>query len=908
VKINHLTSYGQVRQTLHLENDSTVIVKQIIYDELVREVIETKSTRVTLSNHEEALAYRNSFVTNGAFNSTFWNTGLLEGEVAQINSIDNGLCYHKTNYAPDPLNYVESIDFADKLRVNQPVQRDYMSYKHFKDFYPIEEGFVCQMSFELNGNRIFKIFDKKENKVALFELSQGFQGNLTTYEYDKKKNLVKILPPLYHAHLNVLTLNQVGFTFSQLNEKWNKEEIFQELQKQFGSFYTYDENQFLIESKIPECGKQEFIYNKFGLLRFNLKYDAENKPYLLEYSNYNQWAEVCEKGFTKNPKYFIKEILKLFADSSETQLEDTNVMHESTTSFSIKPKFNGKIVSSIVRNSSNEFECCENNYYSNPEKLLKKKMMLRESKENGRTIYWRMEREYAGDQLKSITYPFFIDGKILKLNYQYNKQGLVSSVSVYDKKIADFSFTPSGNLIEENFFDDPFKLDGKILFNRNYSYNSSGFLISQKDCFLEENLSYFEDGYGPMQCYDTSISKIKFTPNWYNRCDCRLIRIDKETIITSFQDLKTVTRNEANYLIKMLVKHKVLDKDLKVVSQLTLTEALKILPLKYDEVMINRLILVLNQNFPNDSYGHQYSYGAHSELVNSKYFVGNNNIQPINSESFLVDKKISIEQSKIIWELLVENQCILLESNEQNLKYGNVNDNHWIDSGSLNNLPFPTGIVRKLIILLQEFYKNRVKPAQDEFSKLIGRWFQYDDNYSDFEKSLNLEESKKLWEALVKNNFFYQSDNEKCALFTEKFNMTIVENDFMSILPEIIHVLMKHASTQIGSSSCDVRSFKTDANGNHKLFHIGCNRYQFNYMLNSNRINEIKTDSNMYGFEYDILGNVTKADHKGIKQIVYDEIMNQPIEFILNDNQKIKFAYDSRGERVYKCVYKNSKA
>jgi hypothetical protein len=911
VKINHLNSFGQVRQMLHLENESTVIVKHIIYDELAREAVETKSTRATLKNHEEALAYRKSFVTNGSFNNTFWNTGLLEGEVAQINTIDNGLCYHKTNYSPDPLNYVESIDFADKLRVNQAVQRNYMICKHFKDLYPIEEGFVCQMSFELNGNRILKVFDKKENTVALFEHSQGFQGNLTTYEYDKNNNLVKILPPLYHAHLNVLTLNQVGLTFLQLNEKWNTEEIYKELQKKFGSFYTYDENQSLIESKKPECGREEFIYNKFGLLRFNLKYDAENKPYLLEYSNYNQWAEVSEKGFTKNPKCFNLEILKLIADSNETQLADAHAMQESTTSFSIKPKFNSKIVSSLVKNSSSEFECCENNYYSTPEKLLKKKMILRKIKENNPTIYWRMEKEYEGDQLKSITYPFFLGEKILKLNYKYNKQGLVSSVSIDNKKLADFSFSPSGNLIEESYFDDPFKLDTKTLLKRNYSYNSSGFLTSQKDCFLEENLSYFEDGYGPMQSYDTSISKIKFTPNWYERCDCRLICIDEDTIITGFQDLKTLTRNEANHLIKLLVNYKILDEDFKIVNQLTLTEALKILPFKYDELMIHRLISILNQNFPNESYGHQFSYGSHSELVNSKYFVGNHTIQPINAESFLVDKKISIEKSIIIWELLVESECIISESNEHNLKYGNVNDNHWINSGSLkvllNDLTFPTGIIRKLIILLQEFYKNRVKPSQDEFNKIIEKWFQCDENYSDFEKSLNIEESKKLWEALEKNNFFFQSDNQKCTLFTEKFNIAIIENDFISILPEIIHVLIKHALSQIGSSSCDVRSIKTDANGNHQLFHIGCNRYQFNYTLNSNKINEIKTESKSYGFDYDSLGNVTKAEHKSIKQIVYDEVINQPVEFILNDGQKVKFAYDSKGERVYKCVYKNFK-
>ena len=101
--------------------------------------------------------------------------------------------------------------------------------------------------------------------------------------------------------------------------------------------------------------------------------------------------------------------------------------------------------------------------------------------------------------------------------------------------------------------------------------------------------------------------------------------------------------------------------------------------------------------------------------------------------------------------------------------------------------------------------------------------------------------------------------------------MAIVENDLISILPEIIHVLFKHASTNIGTSSCDVRSYKTDANGNHQLFHIGRSRYKINYELNSNKINEIKTDGQSYRFEHDSRGNVTKAEHKRIEKIMYDD-------------------------------------
>ena len=158
-----------------------------------------------------------------------------------------------------------------------------------------------------------------------------------------------------------------------MNKNWTTGEACVQLQKQVGSVYTYDDKQSLIEPKPPEFGREIFIYNKFGLLRFNLKFNAENKPYLLEYSNYNQWAEVSEKGFTKNSNCFDTEMLKLMADSSKTELSDARILQESTTSFSIQPRFNGKIISTSIKNSSSEFECLENNYYLNTEKLLKKR-------------------------------------------------------------------------------------------------------------------------------------------------------------------------------------------------------------------------------------------------------------------------------------------------------------------------------------------------------------------------------------------------------------------------------------------------------------------------------------------------------------------------------------------------------
>ncbi|CAF1033966.1 unnamed protein product [Brachionus calyciflorus] len=79
--------------------------------------------------------------------------------------------------------------------------------------------------------------------------------------YIGQNNLVKILPPLFHG--NVFTLDHVGFTYEEINSKWNSDEYYQNLQKQFGSFFGYDDmSSSLIESCTPEQGnKFTFIIN-----------------------------------------------------------------------------------------------------------------------------------------------------------------------------------------------------------------------------------------------------------------------------------------------------------------------------------------------------------------------------------------------------------------------------------------------------------------------------------------------------------------------------------------------------------------------------------------------------------------------------------------------------------------------
>ncbi|RNA24391.1 hypothetical protein BpHYR1_050410, partial [Brachionus plicatilis] len=266
------------------------------------------------------------------------------------------------------------------------------------------------------------------------------------------------------------------------------------------------------------------------------------------------------------------------------------------------------------------------------------------------------------------------------------------------------------------------------------------------------------------------------------------------------------------------------------------------------------------------------------------------------------EKEISDEKSQLIWKLLVDSECIRPECNNEHLKYGKVSPLEWIDQESLRSLlqtsGYPTTLLKKLVYLLQDGVTKRTSITIDLFGKTFQEWLQCTDCYTQTECDIHLELGAKLWNILSSNNYIYHSEKNLCALFNQRFLSVIQQNGLTSLLPDIVHVLNCHADNQIGNSSCDVRSYDTDPNGNHKLFYVGMDRLQFNYQTNSNQVNSIQSQGHTHRFEYDTLGNVTKAEHKQIEKIVYDEISNRAVKFVLKNGTQVHLAYDSMNERV----------
>ncbi|CAF1100064.1 unnamed protein product, partial [Brachionus calyciflorus] len=246
-----------------------------------------------------------------------------------------------------------------------------------------------------------------------------------------------------------------------------------------------------------------------------------------------------------------------------------------------------------------------------------------------------------------------------------------------------------------------------------------------------------------------------------------------------------------------------------------------------------------------------------------------------------------LEKSKLIWKALIESECIIPECISGKSEFGKVNTLEWIDQEPLRNLlqasGYPTSLLKKLVYLLQDGVIRRTAISRELFARTFQQWLQTSDFYTQTECDIHLELGDKLWQLLSTKNYIYQSDQTFCALFKKRFLSAV----------QTIKLALRHAmfalmtQTRMAITNCSM------------LACTGCNSTT---KKNSNQVGSIESEGQTHPFEYDSLVNVTKAEHKKIEKIFYDEVSNRAVKFVLKNGTQVHFAYDSMNERVYKCV------
>ncbi|CAF1051949.1 unnamed protein product, partial [Didymodactylos carnosus] len=259
-----------------------------------------------------------------------------------------------------------------------------------------------------------------------------------------------------------------------------------------------------------------------------------------------------------------------------------------------------------------------------------------------------------------------------------------------------------------------------------------------------------------------------------------------------------------------------------------------------------------------------------------------------------------------------ELQTIQLENSQTAI----VSQTLYDDLGRQAIIIKPTQIIvdddKPLLAFQNDFIQNGYIHQNNnvwQTGKLIGTGNKFNPKDEDTQpKSIGIytETAKNIWTILSNEGYLY-SANKLCSLFKKEFYQIL--KNYQIFIPEIIGVLQEHSSCQMGESSCDVEAYMIDENGNHRHYWTGYSRYELQYKKTNNQIEHIDYKSMVrdkpktsFKMIHDALGNVTKAEHKGIMEIIYDPTTNRPKIIKLQDGRQVSYDYDVQGERVRKHV------
>ena len=203
---------------------------------------------------------------------------------------------------------------------------------------------------------------------------------------------------------------------------------------------------------------------------------------------------------------------------------------------------------------------------------------------------------------------------------------------------------------------------------------------------------------------------------------------------------------------------------------------------------------------------------------------------------------------------------------------------------------------------------NQRQPLSlDKFKSIFLRWQDIDHTSSKLEYNLQQRIAEKIGQMLLAKGYLPISTTNITIALDRKF--TSILSSYSYLIPEIVKVLLQHFAHALGESAFDVESYEIDANGNHRHFYTGFNRYVLNYRNNTNQIQNVKLDwptaftpEQVFSIKHDTQGNVIQALHKNIQNIEYHPVSQRTTCIKLTDGRIVRFYYDAQGERVLKKV------
>lgn len=623
IELNIFNNWNNLLQTVKLISDESVIVTEKIYDELGREMLVTKPTKVSINSSKQLLVYHDNFIER--FNP---EDGLIEGLVSNLNVKDEGFPYSRIVYHKNPLSEKKvqglpgkSFSANGKFAVSYEKETE---VPFINAYFPSSHGFQLRVEILSNGSTRFLIYDKYGNKVAKYVEVPGFEHLLSTYEYDDEKRIIKILSPAYHEA--VKTLEKVD----AVHQGGNLSDLEEKLQQKLGTHFKYDKRGNLIEKTTPDEGKISLFYNSNGQPKFSKYSDGK-----ILFYNYNQAGLLTETGYLA--EQFSNEILQDLVDVDSL-----------TSAISFQQILSNEEESTkLVRTTNHNEPILEELKFDQNQKITSQKMTII-SQTKSTEIAYEVKRKFIGEKVEMLTYPA-VDksGLGLKLLHTYNHLGQLMALGTSQNPTAFASFTYNANNQIESENHSANNIE------RKFDYNSPGFLQSITDQYLTEEISYMDGGYGQQGYGDGIVMKTSFDAKWSEN-------IDHEFDLSQFNESCIDFLKYSEYMDENSRFMKLFKSHVETKTPLNCKEK-KI----FDE-------LSAKYQLPSH-YGHRYAYGTHRELVKAKYFSDKEEaaIDPLQPDIF--GNKIggvSVEMSHEIWKVLKEKKFISVDQRRDDWKSG----------------------------------------------------------------------------------------------------------------------------------------------------------------------------------------------------------------------------------------------
>ncbi|XP_046403921.1 uncharacterized protein LOC124169376 [Ischnura elegans] len=897
VTIKYYNGLSEKTQVIHLEDAKTAQVSEMLYDELGREAITTKTTRIKRKPGESLLTYWPDFVSNKnpTHSKSIWQTGILQGEVNELNPADLGVAYTRTEYAPNPLNQEQVLglpgpefsitgQFATKRSQHSNVAL-------IDNLFPMNLGYHQKVEHTPSGRLHIAVFDPSNNQVAKYVHVPSYNHLLSTYEYDDANHLIKILPPLYHEKVDTATKLT---TWKFCEDHLSSEE--KEWQKALATRFLYDQYGHLTHKITPDSGTTVYLYNAAGQKRFMVTLDETKQPKKIVYFNYDENNQLVSTGHINHP-LSIKTLYQHIESYHLPHAQEYQKFEYSDGQFD--PFLRGCDKQFITQYDDQVI--IEKLRFDAHQQVISKKSILAQADTNPLAD---IEKKYVHGKLQKLMYPITVDDQPLDLVHSYNKLGQLIGLGTANDPTyyASFDYHATGQVANEHY-----QPGRSHSFTRNYRYNSPGFLEQISDPFITEDIDYTKKGYGQSGYGIGMVMQATFNATWPVTADGRWFQIQGIDLGGNYSTLCIKALKRRGYLT-----------DRGQPIKLYFREEETTLPLVCGGDTGRQMATLIAEKQKPTYYGHRYAYGNHQELVKAKFITDKSDHQPLQPDSFSKQiPGVTPQQSQHIWKLLTYAGYIITDQQRNDPatavgKRGITFFRHTDLQRDLAALSDDYTVYVEAIerLIISAISKQRIL-SQTDFEAAFLHWQGLGQNSPRITYNWEQDKARKIGQMLLDKGYLPTQTVDFTRPLNNSFTTTL--NPYTAFIPKIVETLSYHFAHELGQTPFDVESYKIDANGNHHLFYNGFNRYELAYRNATNQIESITLDwpvelnaqkeEKVFAMKHDEQGNVIQALHKNIQHIEYHPVSQRVTSIKITDGRALRFYYDAQGERVLKRVF-----